>query len=69
LKTVLADVKHCTSLINQRLEAIQLEMDKGERADYSQFRPAHEAGQAPAVEAHAAKEAQEEEKPSYHRSR
>ena len=39
LKTVLADVKHCTSMINQRLDAIQIEMDKGEKADYSLFRP------------------------------
>ncbi|MBR7004509.1 MAG: DUF1738 domain-containing protein [Bacteroidales bacterium] len=38
LKTVLADVKHCTSMINQRLDAIQMEMDKGEKADYSMFR-------------------------------
>ena len=28
LKTVLADVKHCTSMINERLGAIQLEMDR-----------------------------------------
>ena len=40
LKTVLAEVKHCTSMINQRLEAIQQEMAKGEDADYSRFRPA-----------------------------
>ena len=39
LKTVLADVKHCTSMINQRLDAIQIELDKGENADYSLFRP------------------------------
>ena len=39
LKTVLADVKHCTSMINQRLDAIQIELDKGEDADYSLFRP------------------------------
>ena len=38
LKTVLADVKHCTSMINQRLDAIQIEMNKGENADYSVFR-------------------------------
>ena len=37
LKTVLNDVKKASSLINQRLEAIQLEMDKGEKADFSQF--------------------------------
>ena len=39
LRTVLSDVKHCTSMINQRLEAIQLELDKGEKADFSLFRP------------------------------
>ena len=39
LKTVLADVKHCTSMINQRLDAIQIELDKGENADYSLFKP------------------------------
>lgn len=38
LKTVLSDVKRCTSMLNQRIEAIQLEMDKGEKADFSQFR-------------------------------
>jgi len=69
LKTVLADVKHCTSMINQRLEAIQLEMDKGEKADYSQFRPVHGEGLLQAAGAQAAKESLEEEKPSYHRSR
>ena len=39
LKTVLADVKHCTSMISQRLEAIQIQMDKGENADYSLLKP------------------------------
>ena len=38
LKTVLIDVKHCSSMINQRIEAIQLEMGKGEQADYSLFK-------------------------------
>ena len=69
LKTVLGDVKRSTGMINQRLVAIQQEMEKGEKADYSQFRPLHNAGQPHAVEAHAAKEAQEEEKQSFHRSR
>ena len=69
LKTVLADVKHCTSMINQRLEAIQQELDKGEEADYSQFRPVHGEGLLQAAGAQAAKESLEEEKPSYHRSR
>ncbi len=39
LKTVLVDVKHCTSMLNQRIDAIQLEIDKGEEADFSLFRP------------------------------
>ncbi len=38
LKTVLSDVKHCTSMLNQRIDAIQMEMGKGENADYSLFR-------------------------------
>jgi antirestriction protein ArdC len=69
LKTVLGDVKRSTGMINQRLVAIEQEMEKGEKADYSQFRPVHGTGRAPAVEGQAAKEAQEEEKPSYHWSR
>lgn len=40
LKTVLSDVKHCTSMLSQRIDAIQLEMDKGEKADFSQFKSA-----------------------------
>ncbi len=40
LKTVLSDVKHCTGMLNERIDAIQLEMGKGEMADYSQFRKA-----------------------------
>ena len=38
LKTVMGDVRRSTGMINKRLEAIKLEMDKGEEADYSQFR-------------------------------
>ena len=38
LKTVLQDVKRASSMLSQRIEAIQLEMDKGEKADYSQFK-------------------------------
>ena len=69
LKTVLADVKHCTSLINQRLDAIQMELDKGEKADYSQFKPVHATGVSQAAEVYAAKDAQEDENQSFHRSR
>ena len=39
LKTVLSEVKRCTGMINQRLDAIQLELDKGKEADFSLFRP------------------------------
>ncbi len=38
LKTVLGDVKRSSSLINERLESILQEMEKGEEADYSRFR-------------------------------
>ncbi len=37
LKTVLSEVKGASSMLTQRIEAIQLEMDKGEKANYSQF--------------------------------
>ena len=40
LKTVLGDVRRSSGMITQRLESIQQEMDKGEEADYSRFRPA-----------------------------
>jgi antirestriction protein ArdC len=69
LKTVLADVKHCTSMINQRLDAIQIEMDKGEQADYSQFRPVFAQGIQQTAGMYAAKDAQEEEIQAFCRSR
>jgi antirestriction protein ArdC len=37
LKTVMGDVRRSTGMINQRLEAIKQEMDKGEKTDYPQF--------------------------------
>ena len=67
LKTVLADVKHCTSMINQRLDAIQIEMDKGEKADFSLFRPG--SSQDGAQLAVASKQVEAEESPSHQRSR
>lgn len=73
LKTVLNDVKRCTSMLNQRIEAIQLEMDKGEKADYSQFRQnssdVKSVGQNQQLETEnqAAKEVIQEHQ--YHRSR
>ena len=38
LKSVLSEVKSASSMLSQRIEAIALEMDKGEAADYGQFR-------------------------------
>lgn len=73
LKTVLTDVKRCTSMLNQRIEAIQLEMDKGEKADFSQFRSSTSdvksvgQNQQSETENQAAKEINQE--PTYHRSR
>ena len=71
LKTVLGDVKRSTGMISQRLEAIQLEMDKGEDADYSMFRPLGVQNVSVGAEAHshAAKQADEQLQQSYHRSR
>jgi len=46
-----------------------MELDKGEKADYSQFKPMHSFGQMQVSEIHAAKETQEEENQSIHRSR
>ena len=69
LKTVLGDVKRSTGMINQRLVAIEQEMEKGEKADYSQFRPLHGAGLPQSAEVRAAKETLEEEKQTFHRSR
>ena len=37
LKTILSNVRRCSTMITQRIEAIRQEMDKGEKADYSQF--------------------------------
>lgn len=71
LKTVLADVKKATGMLCQRIEAIQMEMDKGEKADYGQFKASAVTGQ----KADAAPEQQEteekaaKESQSYHRSR
>ena len=64
LKSVLGDVKRSSGLIIQRLESIQMEMDKGEKADYSQFRSAAVKREQPEVEtqAQAAKETEQEER-------
>ncbi len=71
LKSVMGDVKRSTGLINQRLEAIQLEMDKGEKADYSQFRSERvtEVKDAKQEQAQAAKNVEPEEERHMGRSR
>ncbi len=67
LKTVLGDVKRSTGMINQRLEAIQVEMDKGENADYSVFRSS--VSNHADVHLSAASKSVEEEQQVFHRSR
>ncbi len=76
LKSVLGDVRRSSGLIIQRLESIQEEMDKGEKADYSAFRSAKAADRQPVQEhqAQAAREVEpagqaEEETHHYGRSR
>ena len=68
LKTVLSDVKHCTSMINQRLDAIRIELEKGEKADYSLFRPTVTIEGDVKLSA-VSKLVEEEDSQSYHRSR
>ena len=38
LKSILGNVRRCSTLLTQRIEAIGEEMEKGEKADYSRFR-------------------------------
>ena len=68
LKTVLGDVRRSSGMITQRLESIQQEMDKGEEADYSRFRPATIAKQQTVQEpqAQAAKDVEPEEQETRH---
>ena len=68
LKTVLGDVRRSSGMITQRLESIQQEMDKGEEADYSRFRPATIAKQQSVLEpqVQAAKEAEPVEQETRH---
>lgn len=67
LKTVMGEVRRSTGMIGQRLEAIQKEMDKGEEADYSQFRSQATAKQHQAqdLQVQAAKNTVQEE-PVHH---
>ncbi|MBQ6178631.1 MAG: DUF1738 domain-containing protein [Bacteroidales bacterium] len=62
LKSILSNVRRSSTMITQRIEAIQKEMDKGEKADYSQFRPGGLSREkdAPEVAVQAAKETGEE---------
>ena len=71
LKTVLSDVKHCTSMINQRIDAIQQEMEKGEKADYSLFQPGNNSLQIDYSDEKqdAARQVQEDEHRNHHMSR
>ena len=73
LKTVLTDVKRCSSMLNQRIEAIQMEMDKGEKADYSHFKQqgtikTNDFESIDSKQAEAAKQVHEESA-HFHRSR
>ena len=71
LKSVLGDVRRSTGMITQRLESIQQEMNKGEEADYSRFRPANLSTQQTAQESQvqAAKEAEPIEEEVHHHGR
>lgn len=72
LKTVLADVKKATGMLCQRIEAIQMEMDKGEKADYGQFRVSAVTGpkaDAAPDQQETEEKAAKESSQSYHRSR
>ena len=71
LKSVLGDVRRSTGMITQRLESIQQEMNKGEEADYSRFRPANVSAPQTAQESQvqAAKEAEPVEEEVHHHGR
>ena len=64
LKTILSNVRRCSTMITQRIEAIQQEMAKGEKADYSQFRAGgiSRVNDTSGVAAQAAKQVEEEER-------
>ena len=68
LKTVLSEVKRCTGMINERLNAIQVELDKGEEADYSLFRPSVSPREGVHLVA-ASKDSEEEKTQPHHRGR
>ncbi len=64
LKSILSNVRRCSTMITQRIEAIRQEMDKGEKADYSQFKAGSSslAKEALSIVVPAAKETEEEER-------
>ena len=63
LKSVLGEVRRSSGMITQRLESIQQEMNKGEEADYGQFRPASvkNAPSSAVTQVQTAKEIEQEE--------
>ena len=64
LKTILSNVRRCSTMITQRIEAIQQEMAKGEKADYSQFRAGgiSRVNDTSGVAVQAAKQVEEEDR-------
>ena len=62
LKSVLGNVRKCSTAITQRIEAIRAEMARGEEANYGQFRPAAVKEVQQEQKADAAREAIQEER-------
>ena len=46
LKTILSDVKRASAMLSQRIEAVDLEISKGETADFSRFKPSSDTSQS-----------------------
>ena len=63
LKSILSNVRRCSTMITQRIEAIRQEMDKGEKADYSQFQAGRlsRSNDTPDLAVQAAKETGDEQ--------
>ena len=64
LKSILSNVRRCSTMITQRIEAIQQEMDKGEKADYSQFQAGRlsQSNDAPDLAVQATKVTEDEQR-------
>ena len=62
LKTILSNVRKCSTMITQRIEDIKQEMDKGQEADYSRVRAGSlsQGSDVPVLAVQAAKETDEE---------